>query len=88
MTVYAILEGRVMYYQDHGMPTLNDARICETGFSSEIEAVESLKAAGWDLASNYGEWPILPNGAWRNYDADGRPTNGLVRFVRTVEVDK
>ena len=87
MTVYAILEGRVVYYQDHGMLTLGDARICETGFSSEIEAVESLKATGWDLARNYGDWPILPKGAWRYYDVDGRLTSGLVRLVQPVEVD-
>lgn len=86
MRVYAILEGRVMYYQDHGMPTINDARICETGFSSELDAVASLRATGWELASAYGDWPILPKGAWRKYDVDGRLTSGLVRFVQPVEV--
>ena len=92
MRAYVIVEGRIYSTIYMGNPVLIDVGVCETGFLTEGDAVQSLINTGWveppwyvkfNLGSN--AW-VRPEEEEREEDQDG-PIN-MVRYVAEVEIQE
>lgn len=93
MKVYGILEGVLESTYRYGDPGIHRFDVCESGFLSEGEAVQSLIDTGWTNDTPLYVKAAIGSDAWvrpedeeREMGEDFRPVE-RVRYIFEMEVD-